>query len=85
MEAVLEQNVIAERVLDRTEGPFGKRIGYLASMFGCWHKELGRPFTNKKVSYRACMECGARAEFDTSSFKTSGRFYYPPSVAFNRY
>jgi hypothetical protein len=84
MQAILEQNLIAERVLDRPDSSFGPKIGLIAQLLGCWHKELGRPFTSKKVSYRACLECGARAEFDTESFKTLGTFYYPPSVAFDR-
>ncbi len=85
MQAILEQNIIAERVLDRTDGTFGKKIGFVGAMFGCWHKRLTRPFASKKVSYRACLDCGARAEFDTEDFKTLGTFYYPPSVTFNRY
>jgi hypothetical protein len=84
MEGILEQNSIAERVIDRTHGMFGKKIGLIASVFGCWHKELSRPFSNKKGSYRVCLECGARAQFDLTSFKTLGTFYYPPSVAFDR-
>ena len=84
MQAILEQNLVAERVLDRTSEAFGKKIGLLATIFGCWHKELTRPFTNKKDSYRSCLNCGARKEFDIQSFKTLGTFYYPPSVAFDR-
>ena len=81
MQAILEQNIIAERVLDRTKEAFGTKIGLLGTIFGCWHKEMTRPFTNKKGSYRACLNCGARKEFDIKSFKTLGTFYYPPSVA----
>ncbi len=80
MQAVLEQNLIAEALINRPEEPFGQKIGFLGKLFGCWHKELGRPFTNKRLSYRACMECGARRQFDTRSFKTSGPYYYPPKV-----
>ena len=84
MQGVLEQNMIAERLLDRTAGAFGKKIGLIAQIFGCQHRALTRPFTNKKGSYRSCLECGARAEFDITSFRTLGTFYYPPSVAFDR-
>lgn len=81
MQAVLEQNVIAEALINRHEEPFGQKIGFFSTLFGCWHNNLSRPFTNKKrLSYRACMECGARKQFDTRSFKTSGPFYYPPKV-----
>lgn len=84
MQAILEQNLIAAVVNDRTNGSFGKKIGVFGKLFGCWHKELSRPFTNKKRSYRTCLDCGARAEFDTNSFRTLGTFYYPPSVTFDR-
>lgn len=81
MQAVLEQNVVAERVIDRTNGLFGKKIGVLVKLFGCRHRQLTRPFTNRQGSYRACLNCGARKEFDIKSFKTLGTFYYPPSVS----
>ena len=84
MEMVLEQNRIAQSVINRTDKVFGEKIGIMGKIFGCWHKELSRPFTSKKRSYRTCLNCGARAEFDIKSFKTLGTFYYPPSVAFDR-
>lgn len=84
MQAVLEQNLTVERVIDRNDVSLGKRIGLLGKIFGCWHKDISRPFTNKKGSYRVCLECGARKEFDIKSFKTLGTFYYPPSVSFDR-
>jgi len=84
MQVVLEQNSIAERVINRTVGSFGSKIGLFGKLFGCWHKELSRPFTNQTGSYRACLNCGARKAFDTKSFRTLGTFYYPPSVAFDR-
>ena len=84
MEGILEQNLTAERVIDRNDVLLGTRIGLLGKIFGCWHKEMSRPFTNKKGSYRVCLDCGARRMFDTKSFKTLGRFYFPPSVPFDR-
>ncbi|MEO7660732.1 MAG: hypothetical protein ABIV48_14050, partial [Pyrinomonadaceae bacterium] len=81
MQAILEQNLSVERVVDRTDSSLGTRIGLLAKIFGCQHKDLGRPFTENKRSYRACTGCGARRAFDTKSFKTLGNFYYPPSVS----
>ena len=81
MQAVLEQNGISQRGTNKTHDAFGTKIGIFGKLFGCWHKELSRPFTDKQVSYRACINCGARKKFDTSNFKTSGTFYYPPSVS----
>lgn len=85
MQAVLEQNLIADAIINRTEEPFGKKIGLVGKLFGCWHKELSRPFTNRRSSYRACLECGARKAFNPNNFSTSGPFYYPPTESSQRY
>ena len=82
MEAILDQGIIAKSILERTDGEFGKEIGVLSTLFGCWHKNLSRPFTNKNASYRACLQCGARKKFDTKTLKTSGKFHYPPTISF---
>jgi len=84
MQGILEQNLTLERVVDRTESSLGREIGILGRLFGCRHYDLSRPFTDLRGSYRACTECGARKRFDTENFKTSGNFYYPPSVPFSR-
>lgn len=78
MQRFLEQYLTSERVIDRNVDSSGKPVGLLASLFGCWHKDLSRPFTTKNGSYRVCTDCGARRMFDTKSFKTLGRFYYAP-------
>lgn len=82
MQNILEQNRIAEAVINRTNGAFGKKIGFTAKIFGCWHKRLSRPFTNRSGSYRACLNCGARKKFDTETLLTKGPFYYPPAISF---
>lgn len=64
----------------RDAGVFGRKIGLLARMFGCSHRNLSRPFSRGKVSYRSCLECGARKKFDTDSLKTFRTFYYPPEA-----
>jgi len=84
MEGILEQSLTPERVSDRNDDSLGTRIGILGKLFGCWHKDLSRPFTDKKTTYRVCTDCGARTLFDKDNFKTLGKFYYPPSVAFDR-
>jgi hypothetical protein len=81
MQGILEQNLTVERVGDRNDDSLGTRIGLLGKLFGCWHKDLSRPFTDIRGSYRACTDCGARKVFDTRSFKTLGTFYYPLSVS----
>jgi hypothetical protein len=84
MNQVLDQNRIAQSVLNRTDRVFGDRIGIMGKIFGCWHKELSRPFTNQKSSYRACLNCGAMKRFDTETLKTVGPFYYPPTISLEK-
>ena len=81
MQAVFEQNKIAEAVINRTKGAFGNKIGLFGQLFGCWHKQLSRPFTRNEISYRACLDCGARKRFDAKTLKTFGPFYYPPTIS----
>lgn len=84
MQAVLEQNRIAESIINQTTNVFGNKIGLLGTLFGCWHKELSRPFTIGRDSYRACLDCGARKQFDTENLKTVGAFHYPPVISFDK-
>lgn len=81
MQAVFEQNRIAESVINRTDGAFGSKIGIFGKVFGCWHNKLSRPFTNRNGSYRACLNCGARKPFDAQTLQTYGSFYYPPVIS----
>ena len=47
-----------------------------ARVFGCWHREMSRPFTLEGQSYRACLDCGARRAFDTANWKMVGAYSY---------
>ena len=58
---------------------FGKKVGFLTKFFGCEHRNISRPFITGKISYRTCLQCGARKQFNTETFKTFGDFYYPPA------
>jgi hypothetical protein len=80
MQLVFEQNKIASSLINRTEGSFGKPIGIFGKLFGCWHRELTKPITSKRNTYRACLDCGARRKFDPTEFRSTGPFYYPPAV-----
>ena len=76
-EAILEKARSVElNELKIDEKIFEKPIGLLARVFGCWHQQLSRPFTNERESYRVCLHCGARRRFDTKTFKTYGKFYF---------
>jgi hypothetical protein len=78
---VLDQNYIAGQEINQRENVFGKKIGIFAKLFGCWHKQLSRPFTHGKSSYRACLHCGARQKFDAEKMKSTRKFYYPPIIS----
>lgn len=77
----------AEAILDKSRSTglreltinkkmFEKPIGLIGRVFGCWHQELSRPFTNERESYRMCLHCGAHRRFDTETFKTYGPYYF---------
>ena len=69
-----------EKVLFLTEPAevFGQKIGFVGRIFGCWHRNLSRPFTHGKKSYRVCLNCGARQNFNAETWTSSRGFYYPP-------
>lgn len=77
MQAVLEQNVFGETEKIQTNKTNKKRVGIIAGLFGCWHKQLSRPFTNRRDSYRVCVGCGARRGFNPKTLQTYGAFYFP--------
>lgn len=58
----------------------GEKVGFMTNLFGCWHENMSRPFSEGQTSYRACLNCGARKQFDTKTLQTFGKFYYPPVV-----
>lgn len=60
-----------------TSGRFMGRIGGgLNRLFGCWHSQMSRPFSSEGQSYRVCLSCGARRQFNIRSWETQGDFYY---------
>lgn len=62
------------------ERVFGAKVGIFAKLFGCEHKNISRPFTAGGTSYRTCLQCGARKQFNSETLETYGSFYYPPIV-----
>jgi hypothetical protein len=59
---------------------FGKKVGLMTKLFGCWHENISRPFVQEQTAYRCCLQCGARKRFDPETLKTYGAFYFPPAV-----
>jgi hypothetical protein len=49
---------------------------WVARVFGCWHREMSRPFSQQGRAYRVCLNCGAQRRFDLGNWKTQGSFYY---------
>lgn len=78
MEVVLVQE--KKLLKAKEESEFGRKIGLLGLLFGCWHQNLSRPFTSNKLSYIVCLDCGARKHFNPETLETFGAFYYPPKV-----
>lgn len=73
MQVILENNQVWEKEkIQKQEAT----IGFFAGIFGCWHKELSRPFTTSNNSYRVCLNCGARRHFDAENLKTYGQYYF---------
>ena len=57
--------------------PSGGGIGKLAArLFGCWHKDMSRPFSHKDQAYRTCLDCGASRKFNVGNWEMQGDYYY---------
>ena len=59
---------------------FGDKVGLMGKIFGCGHGNISRPFIQDGTSYRSCLSCGARKQFNPETLETFGDFYYPPVV-----
>jgi hypothetical protein len=44
-------------------------------VFGCWHRDMSRPITRQRKTYRVCMDCGANRAFDTEHWKMVGPYF----------
>ena len=60
------------------KGQSGEKVGLLSKIFGCGHQNLSRPFSNGKIGYRVCLQCGARKGYNTETLQTFGSFYFAP-------
>jgi hypothetical protein len=64
------------------DGPARNLLRLLVRLFGCWHREMSRPFTLDCHTYRVCLDCGARRAFDLERWEMVGAYYYGrPSVS----
>ena len=49
----------------------------VSKLWSCWHRKMSRPFTHEGETYRVCLKCGMRREFDLSTWQLKGRYYQP--------
>jgi hypothetical protein len=54
---------------------------WLGGIFGCQHKEMSRPFSRQGETYRVCLTCGARRQFNEKTWETRGPFYFKVAQA----
>jgi len=52
---------------------------WLSGVFGCAHRNMSRPFSRHGETYRVCIGCGGRRQFDSKTWNSSGPFYYKPA------
>ena len=52
---------------------------WLGAALGCPHKEMSRPFSRQGETYRVCINCGARRNFDQKTWKPVGPYYFRPA------
>ena len=64
------------RTAARPQGLTAQVSNWVTRVFGCWHSEMSRPFTHDGQSYRTCLECGARRNFDSARWEMVGAYYY---------
>ena len=64
------------RTAAEPKGLTAQLSNWLTRVFGCWHSEMSRPFTYEGQSYRTCLECGARRDFDPARWEMVGAYYY---------
>ncbi|MDQ1728400.1 MAG: hypothetical protein QOD33_525 [Pyrinomonadaceae bacterium] len=77
--------VVANKSNATPRNASGGAIGNLvARVFGCWHREMSRPFSEQGQTYRTCLSCGARRQFNVGRWEMQGDFYYrlPTSTYF---
>lgn len=72
------QSAVASRDLRQSsQSSIPQRVtNWVARLFGCWHREMSRPFSHYGQAYRVCLHCGAQRKFNLSNWTMHGAFYY---------
>lgn len=63
----------------RLSGVYSRITNRVGALFGCQHKEMSRPFSRQGETYRVCINCGARRQFDAKTWNSAGRHYFKPA------
>jgi len=75
MEEIVEQS---DESLWLDQETVGEKIEkFLTRALGCRHRQMSLPFTRGNSTYRTCVACGARRDFDLVQGMTVGPYYYP--------
>lgn len=56
---------------------FGENQSIIERILGCWHLKMSRPITTENVTYRYCIKCGLRRNYDLANFRSVGTYYSP--------
>jgi hypothetical protein len=73
-QAILENH--QKLVVINASSQVGGIAGFLTRVFGCRHKEMSRPLSVQGQTYRTCLHCGARRQFNLKSWEMEGDYYY---------
>lgn len=59
-----------------TNQPVHHLVDKFSWFFRCWHRKKSRPFTRDGHTFRVCLRCGMRRDFDLDAWKSTGGYYY---------
>ena len=72
-QAIIDNHSNIRQIAPPLSGGIG---GWLTSLLGCRHKKMSRPFSSQGQTYRTCLECGARRQFNVGRWEMQGDSYY---------
>lgn len=78
--ATLKQTTTAQKRIEWSQ-LIETTVAWLTRIFGCWHREMSRPFTLRAESYRVCLECGAHRQFNVQTWELTGAYYYEATAS----
>jgi hypothetical protein len=69
-------HVVKQDAPAQSFAPKHRRVGLATRLFGCHHKHLSLPRSNGDESYRECIRCGARRDFNPETWLSVGPYYF---------